>query len=315
MKRIFLLLIPFIFALFSCSESSGDQSFTILAYNMYLLFDDVNDGDEYYPFTTGSGYNTEHYKKRIELYKSFFLSDEGEADIYILLEVESERVLTDLMSGKMAKKGYKYYGIIENDSPISVGFISRHQIDSVYVHSNDGPRDILEINLFVSGEMLSIFAVHARSRTSGGDEERKSTFEHLSFLMSAKAPAVAIAAGDFNEDPRIGPDFLNAAAGLDNVLKVTGNVSQLSSDVFYAASLDSSVFDMETYYYENSWYSFDNIILSSAAFDGYGLEHSASYVVFPLDGVDEEGIPISYSLSDGFGYSDHLAVKTVLEYY
>ena len=111
MKKLIILLIPFIFLFCSCSQRSGQKSLTILAYNMYLMFDDVSDGDEYYPFNKSGGYGEDEYKKRIELYQEFFLSDEGTADIYVLSEVESEKVLLDLMSGKMGKKGFKYYGI------------------------------------------------------------------------------------------------------------------------------------------------------------------------------------------------------------
>lgn len=314
MKKMIMLLIPFIFLLFSCQQEKR-QSLSIMAYNMYLLFDDEEDGDEYYPFVKSGGYGASEYERRIDLYREFFLSDEGAANIYVLSEVESEKVLLDLMSGKMSKKGYKYYGIIDDNNPISVGFISNIPIVDVKVHSNNGPRDIIEMTFFFNGGSVTLFALHAKSRLDGGEKERASTFEHLSLLMRQRSPSLVIAAGDFNEDPRYGESFLDVEACHDNPLKVTGKASHLKGDVFYAPVLDASLSSMETYYYEGRWYAYDNILLNSAAFDGLALEYVTSLVVYPKDGVDEMGIPVPYDISTGKGYSDHLAVKTILEYY
>ena len=312
MKRLFLLLIPFFILLSSCSQDKADRGLSILAYNMYLLFDSNEDGDEYYPFTHSGGYGSAEYESRIRRYRDFFLSDEGEADIYILSEIESEDVLVDLMKGKMRRKGYKYYGICSYDTPISVGFISRIPVKDVKVHSNDGPRDILEIEFIINGSLIKIFTIHAKSRLDGGQEERRSTFEHLSYLMSRSYPSLSIAAGDFNEDPRQGPDFLRSDAGLDNPLKVTSSVDDLLPSVFYSPSLDGG---LDTYFYQERWYSYDNIILSAAAFDGIGLEYVTSYVVYPEGAVDELGRPIRYEVQNNAGYSDHLAIKCILEYH
>ena len=96
---------------------------------------------------------------------------------------------------------------------------------------------------------------------------------------------------------------------------MSGDVSSLSPSVFYAPSLDVSQDADGTYYYDGRWYSYDNILLSSAAFDGTALEHACSFLVYPEDGVDDDGIPVRYDVKTNFGYSDHLAVKTILEYY
>lgn len=315
MKRLIILLIPFIFIFASCSERAEQKSLSILAYNMYLMFDDVSDGDEYYPFTRSGGYGEDEYRKRIALYQDFLLSDDALSDIYILSEVESEKVLLDLMSGKMSRKGFKYYGILDNNSPISVGFISRIPIFDVKVHSNNGPRDIIEIDFIFNGSFVSLFALHAKSRVGGGEEERMSTFEHLSFLMRGCHPSLAIAAGDFNEDPRTGPYFIDALADPDAPLTVSGDEHCLSPGIFYCPSLDEDQDAYGTYYYEGRWYSYDNILLSLAAFDSSELEHLHSTIVYPPDGVDPSGVPVRYDIITNSGYSDHLAVKTTLGYY
>ena len=314
MKILIALLIPFFILLSSC-RVERDESLSILTYNLYLMFDDVEDGDEYHPFTKSGGYTKEDYHRRIEKYLDFFLSDEGSADIYVLCEVESEKVLKDLISGKMYKKGYKYYGILDDTGPISVGFISRIPIENVLIHSNDGPRPILELRFFFRGNEVRLFAIHAKSRLDGGDEERWSTFEHLSHLMTRSHPSLVIAAGDFNEDPRRGESFSDVTAALSSPLHVTGDPVLLESDVFYAAILDPAFPSLETYYYDDLWYAYDHILLGQAAFDALSLEHSYTAVVYPPGAVDEAFRPLRYDVETGEGYSDHLAVKTVLRYY
>ena len=314
MKILIALLIPFFILLSSC-RVERDESLSILTYNLYLMFDDVEDGDEYYPFTESGGYTGEDYHRRIERYRDFFLSDEGSADIYVLCEVESEKVLKDLISGKMYKKGYKYYGILDNISPISVGFISKIPVENVLIHSNAGPRPILELRFFFRGSQVSLFAIHAKSRLDGGEDERWSTFEHLSHLMTRSYPSLVIAAGDFNEDPRYGEAFSDVSSALPSPLLVTGDLALLGSNVFYAAALDPAFPSLETYYYDDVWYSYDHVLLGQAAFDALSLEHSYTAVVYPPGAVDDAFRPLRYDVETGEGYSDHLAVKTVLRYY
>lgn len=312
MKRLLLLLITLIFLLLSSCKNEERKSFSILSYNMYLFFDDEETGNEYYPFVSSAGYGEQEYKKRIRLYQDFFLSDIGEADVYALQEIESEKVLKDLMSGRMARKGYKYYAISNINSPISVAFISRIPIKDVKVHSDLGPRPIIEIVLYINNEEVRIFNIHAKSQIDGGYEERFSSFSHLSRLLSSSS-SLSIAAGDFNEDPRIGPSFVDAATGLDAPLLVTGDRGLVSNTVFFAPSLSEAA-DMSTYYYEGSWYTYDNMIFNSAAFDGFSLEYESAYIVYPPSALNDDGTPKIFSIDTQSGYSDHLALKCIFTY-
>ena len=295
-------------------EDPGGKSLTIVSYNMYLLFDDIEDGDEYYPFNESGGYTEEAYSKRLDLYRKFFLSDIAEADIYILSEVESEKAIIDLLSGELANKGYKFYSISDSNNPISVVFFSRIPVNDIKVHSNSGPRNILELELFIFGEKVCIYGIHAKSRIDGGEEERKSAFSHLSSLMQDNGLSLSIAVGDFNEDPRYGENIADVQALPDAHLKVTGDPLLTSYNVFYDPALDPENGDMSTYYYDGKWYAYDNVLLSSAAFDGSGLEYAYAEVIWPEDGISADGVPLKFDIEAMEGYSDHLALKVRLDY-
>lgn len=310
-----ILIVPFIFLICSCSPDVKGHGFSILTYNLYLLFDNEDDGDEYYPFTLSNGYDEELYFDRIEKYASLLCSEEYRADIFVFQEIESDKVLEDLIKAGLAKYGYKYYGIIDNNNPISVGFISNIYPKSIFIHESSGPRPIIELEFIISGEMVSVYMLHAKSRLDGGSIERKDQFEHLSYLMERSSPSLSIACGDFNEDPRFDENLSDFSYGKSAALCVTGDESSVSSGVYYSASLDQSVPSMDTYYYEGRWYSYDHILVNRAAFDGYGLDLEQVKVLSPPEVLDIDGLPVRFDIETGLGYSDHLAVKALFRYY
>ena len=308
-------MVPFLFLLFSCSPDAKSRGFSILTYNLYLLFDDKDDGDEYYPFTLSGGYGEEHYLDRIEKYASLLCTEEYRADVFVFQEVESAKVLEDLIKAGLAKHGYKYYGIADNDNPISVGFISRISPKSISIHDSSSPRPIIELEFIISGEMVCVYMLHAKSRLDGGLKERKEQLEHLSYLMERSSPALSIACGDFNEDPRFDENLSDFSYGLSPALCVTGDADSVSSDVYYSPTLDNAVPSMDTYYYEGRWYSYDHILSNGAAFDGYGLELEQMKVLSNPEVVDSSGLPMKFDIETGLGYSDHLAVKAFFRYH
>ena len=300
--------------LISCMGDLPQGGIQIVTFNTQTLFDDVEDGDEFSPFTRAEGWNSTHYAQRLERLREAVRSS-LDADIIFLQEVESDRVLDDLLDQSLRRRGYRYYCVADDSSPISVGFISKIPVENVRSHSNAGPRPILELRFFFRGSQVSLFAIHAKSRLDGGEDERWSTFEHLSHLMTRSYPSLVIAAGDFNEDPRYGEAFSDVSSALPSPLLVTGDLALLGSNVFYAAALDPAFPSLETYYYDDVWYSYDHVLLGQAAFDALSLEHSYTAVVYPPGAVDDAFRPLRYDVETGEGYSDHLAVKTVLRYY
>lgn len=299
-----------VISLFLCSCTQEGRSISIASYNCYAFFDSRDDGYEYEGFRYSDGYNEIRYGKRIDSY-SRFLSRYIDADIIILEEVENSLVLVDLLEAGLRKRGYRYYGIAD-DRPLAVGFISRIRPSSVTIHSPQSGRCILKLEFIVNGELLTVFALHAKSRIGGGGEERRAMMEYVHSLASL-CEGTVIVAGDFNTDPESGEDALSKSPG--SAFPVTGDQGQVSGSVYYALSLDWELdLGKGTYCYEGQWSFLDNILAGRSLFDGAGMELAYGCVIDPEEAKDTLSRPRAYSVRTGIGYSDHFAIKAVLEY-
>lgn len=306
-----VLAILFLLAVSCTQPSLDDSTFSILTYNAYLLFDDTNDGDEYFPFNKDGGYDENKYRKRISLISSALRS--MDATLIVLEEIESEKVIIDLINAGLYKSGYKYYGFIDTDIPISVAFISKIPVNDVSVHSLEQMRPVLEVNLDFRSDSITVYALHAPSRLGGPDaeEKRRELFEYISFLLSS-SDSLAIAAGDFNEDAGKSSLISIPSSGFDSPLYVTADEGNVSSSVFFCPTVSS--FYAGTYCYEDKWYFFDNIIFTSHAFDGSMLEYQGTVIYDNPPYTDSSGRPQKYEIKTDSGYSDHLAVKVIFRY-
>ncbi len=318
MKYIALSL--FLIVLASCHEPIPETVFEVTAYNAYAFFDDYEDGDEYEGFTRRDGYDGEAYITRVKETAILLGREFSSSDVIVLSEIESSTVLEDLLEAGLKEKGFRYYGIAENDNgPLFVGFISRCEPIFLAVHNTPGCRPMLEA-VFLSGEeRVRLYGLHFRSRFSGGEDERRSQAEHLAFLMERNA-GISIALGDFNTDPSVhGTPFSIYPVDYnpDNPFHVTGDPSRAGERIYYSPFLDSDVIVGEkgTYFYEGRWYCFDNILLSSACWDGSGLEFEKAEVRTVMNMKDNGGRPMPYDVSTGFGYSDHFPVTVRLRKY
>lgn len=306
-----LFMLPLVFFVFSCSQEIGKEV-TILSYNLYLMFDDRLDGDEYPPFDNES-YRKKDYARRIGLYAKA-LRSEMAADIMIFQEIESKKVLEDLINAGGLGKETLYYGFLEENNPISVGYISRYPIKYTAIHKTSSPRSILELGFDIGGEDLVIFCIHAKSNVGGGDEERGLLFEELSYLLEEKGDGLCLAVGDFNEDPLLGTSFTDERRGLDSALVVTGDRNRVDMDRPYCLSLDASLDCSGSYYYEDGFVSLDNMLFNYFAFDGMSLDFKTATLVSPLGGQDYLFRPKRYDMETGEGYSDHFALIARLGY-
>ncbi len=314
MKKLFFV-IPLFLCLMSCRMYSDNAVLSILSYNLYLMFDDVESGDEYSPFRKEDGWSSDLYRNRVDGLSDLLSKEEYRSDIMLFQEVESCKVLEDLIDAGLGAYGPYYYGIIENISPISVGYISKYRPIAVRIHSSSSPRPILELEFLIGGERISVFCLHAMSRLDdGGYDERRDLFSLLSVLLMENSDRLCIAAGDFNEDPATGSAFCDVERGEGSgVLHATGKTDLVDVDVFYTAALDSSMDCYGTYYYE-SFESFDHILLNSFAFDGAGYDFANAEVLIPPGGTDELGRPVRYVPLEKTGFSDHFAVRAELVY-
>ena len=290
-----------------------EKVLTILSWNMYLMHDDVETGHEMAPFISSMGYGADQYRQRIRKTVDILSTKEYEADIILLQEIESEKVLKDMLEAGLNRNGYRYFGLLENNSPITVGYISRYMPIETHIHSSLEDRPIMELVFSVSGERIHVFNLHARSRISGGYRSRREMFILLDQLMKDRSGHLAIAVGDFNDDPFISDIFCDPERSCSCVLPVVGEMERVDFGLYYTPTLDSAYKCRDSCYWQD-FKTFDHVLLSDMAFDGRGYDFSFATLLIPPEGADADGIPIKYTPESGLGVSDHFALKTELKY-
>ncbi|MDD3823375.1 MAG: endonuclease/exonuclease/phosphatase family protein [Sphaerochaetaceae bacterium] len=315
---------------------SDDGSVMVMTYNVQNLFDQFVSGNEYPEFTPEGGWSADAYRIRLERTAQAISQGHGRIpDVVLLQEVEHERVLQELVETHLAKWGFRWYAATdERDSPVQLGMVSRYPIVESVSHRVHGSRPILEGTVDLGNEYLTILNVHAKSR-KGGIEETEQQRMDTSRAIAARAKEVLAAnpfravmvAGDFNESadaaireegfdhalvPLDSPDCARQSYG--GSLPVTGAVPPQGA--WYTWWLDRSMTLMAkspgSYLYQGVWETYDQLLLSPAFFDGYGIEFLNGMVGAHAPLTDDGGHPAAYDGRTGKGYSDHLPVSVIL---
>ena len=310
MKYIFIILITL--CLFSCNNDLKVEknSLSIITYNLYNLFDDIDDGYEHSSFRPHSGYTARDFQKRVELYSNLFKSEEFEADIIFLQEVESERVLEALLNDSLRRRGYAYYGLARVDNiPTTVGFISKIKPNEVQIHDSGSSRPFMSLTLFKNGSLYRIFSLHAKSNLGDEEEnkkERRLMARHLKGLINKDENVIIL--GDFNTVIS-NDDLLSFSDSVDSIF-VCNDINNINDNAFYDATEDSyyPLNSEGTYNYNGSWYFYDKILISNNIVD----TKKYSFRVLNLPSVSKDGFPLAYDNSSESGYSDHFALKLTL---
>lgn len=312
MKYAILSLL--ILSLSSCHPYPGDNQIEITTYNAFAFFDDYEDGNEFDGFSRSDGYDGAAYRTRIKQTAILLGTIYSSSDIIILQEIESIAVLEDLLKAGLDKKGYRYYGLAEDDeNTLFVGFISRISPLRVSIHDSIGCRPIIEIVLNIGGEIIHIFGVHFKSRLNGGDEERDEQSRHLARLFEMNSDSLCIAAGDFNTDPTVHDSPFSLFPECycpDNAFHITGDPSQSAPFVYFSPlhDPDAVLGEEGSYFHDGYWYCYDALYLSSCCWDGKGLEYDGIEIRTERTMKDRGGRPFPYDVSTGYGYSDHFPV-------
>ncbi len=305
--------------LISCMGDLPQGGIQIVTFNTQTLFDDVEDGDEFSPFTRAEGWNSTHYAQRLERLREAVRSS-LDADIIFLQEVESDRVLDDLLDQSLRRRGYRYYCTADDSSPISVGFISKHKPLSVTVHGIEEERPILRAEFLIDGNQLTVYCLHAKSNL--GDEDgnraaRKDLASLLNSLVVDDAGPVVIL-GDFNSMPRADTlDMLAVVGALDSSsimaassLPVSHRREGLDGITFYDPMLDPLVplGADGTYWYQGRWYDYDRVLLDDDA-----LRAHPDFSVEIITWNNDNGFPEAYEGEGRWdGFSDHFPLRLCL---
>jgi hypothetical protein len=319
---ILLLVIPF---LFSCKGNVEADGFVICSYNVQNMMDATLDGTEYEEYRPSEFWTEEMYRTRLQRLGRFLSSSRmRQCDLFVLEEIENERVLSDLVRLYLARWGYGYYAAVKGEgSAIAVGIISRKEPSVVRSHGVIGGRPVLEAVFPSEAGEVVVLALHARSRIDDDSEETR--LECMRTVRAVKADhpdALVLACGDFNEDP----DACLASSGQTafvlahhpsaplfnerGSLVVCGERELVSKDIWYDPFLDDTLsFSAPgTYWYDGSWHRYDHIIGGERLFDGAGWEFLDFSVCAAFELLQTDGRPYAWDKKLLSGYSDHLPV-------
>ena len=193
------------------SETKSDH-LTVISWNVQNLFDGKDDGFEYTDFQTGSGWNREKYKARLEKITAAFKGENGiKADIMALVEVENRGVIRDLADKTFLDYPWSFFAGNENNS-VGLGVLSILPITETRVHSihsGDGsiPRPVAEVWVDTGEGPLVLLVCHWKSKLEG-DEKTESTRRFAAALIARRLAEIdaekpgtpVIILGDLNEN-------------------------------------------------------------------------------------------------------------------
>lgn len=318
-------------------DGTSGGRYTFLEYNVQNLFDTQLTGNEYPEFLPDAPYwNERRYLDRLSrLSAVIFSACEGGPDVVVLCEVESTKVIHDLVDLYLFRLGYTEFAISGDSwSPIQTAVLSRRPILEARRHSPTAGgkvyRSILDVTLDIGPRGLRLLAGHWKSRA--GNEEDGSSGRRAASMLTAellRANAAlggppALVVGDLNanwDEATVLPSSraslaLPGAAGGQGLLELAGEYPRLSREkpvLFSPWPAWTANGGGGSYYYQGAWETIDHflvdpgIVEDSAAYDaGLGLVY-AGFLVFRGDKlVDREGRPERYVQRSSWGYSDHL---------
>lgn len=303
---------------------STKESIYCVTYNAQTFFDAIEDGREFSEFKGNkTKWSAETYKKRLER-----LRQVGEIsvetlgggknrmpDIFVIQEIESERVIEDFAKLFSEGEGYKNAVFFPptGSGNFSTAIFSKFPVISYEQFkltntrfSTSGLRPLVkatvEINLGNTKQHITIFGIHWKSKKGDNTEVvRKAQQEQL--LKQVKAvfaddkDAYVLICGDFNQQ---GAEF--------DPMENLQDVWQLEVPTYSFYGIQGS------YYYNESWEDIDHIFFSHNLRDGNALElvDFAPVAVKPL--IRDNGRPNEFRLQNGGGYSDHLPLCAVLSF-
>lgn len=316
---------------------SDSDGLTIVTYNVQNLFDTLVSGSEYPEYTPEQGWSAQAYARRLE--QTGRAITQGHVcvpDILALQEIEHVGVLEDLLGGPLKSRGYQWYAVTaDSGSAIQTAVASRFPIIEARVHRGASTRSALEVKIDVGSEQIVLFALHAKSRREGVEETEALRIDLANLINDRVKELVkenpllpVVIAGDFNEsadsyfreDEGFQTALVPVQAADSQAYKRLGSFivggSTPTEGGWYTWWLDSSQTLMNTvegsYWYGGVWESFDQILLSPAFFDSYGLEFSRGYVGMNSQLLDDDGHPDRWNVQKKSGISDHLPVAVTL---
>ncbi|MCK4661525.1 MAG: endonuclease [Bacteroidales bacterium] len=339
---IYILLVLFFTNKIYCqqNDSTIENEFTIVSYNIENLFDTINDPDKLdEDFTPNGKYKWTSKRYNIKINKiAKVLQSINSAElpeIIGLVEIENKEVLKDLISNKNLIKGK--YEIISEESPDRRGidvailyrkdefkYITHKAIPVSYPFSpNSRTRDILYVKGVASQiDTFHIFVNHWSSRR-GGQEKSEIKRIHSAKILRNSIDSIfklnlnskIIIIGDFNDNPTNKSIFY--------ILKANNKRKNYEPTELYNLLYDKhDTINTGTYLYKNNWDMLDNLIVSQSLLKtskGYYTNYNGGHIYKPIwicytnknTGIKHPNRTYIGSKYVG-GYSDHFPVYMIL---
>lgn len=316
---------------FSKSSSSEIEAFSIVNWNVQTFFDAQKDGYEYQEFLKTSDWNKDKYVLRLQRLCNAI--SQLDADIYILEELENEGIIYDI-SNQLSENGHNWnqkrfwnYSFFAKpqDSAIGIGILSRYPLHDAKTHDMNiqilsqkqpSTRYMLEVTASVNNQPIKILANHWKSK-SGGEEKSEIWRDWQESLLGQRLKELyldencnsVIICGDFNRDAS---DFICNTKNTIGYIEDERNTILRYADFGYSdyISINNPWFsengyyktEVGSYFFNDLWERIDNIF----AFGNLKISEFGPSTSGPWASV--KGYPVSYWISSGDGYSDHLPI-------
>lgn len=307
----------------SCSiEPSGKNHLSLATWNVQTFFDGKKDGCEYSDFMKGDNWSIEKYEVRLN--RLCNVITQLDCDVIVLEELENEGIIYDI-SNRLAgnawnqKKNWNYACFAKNPgSSIGCGILSRFELSDLKIHNLDirtiekqpSMRPIMEVTINSGNKKVQLFVNHWKSKSGGAEESEIWRDLQENLLCSCinnleEENPYFLICGDFNRDVL---EFRKTEKGIVNLR--CGNYG-CKDELLNSCWFDSDgnlISGQGSYYYKDNWERIDHIFTSQ----NFVLEN---FEVFSNgEWCTEEGIPKSYKIFTGEGYSDHVPLKALLSY-
>ena len=319
MKNFLSAFVFIAVSLTSCSArgKNNSESINIICWNVQTFFDGSDDGIEYRDFRKSSGWNEDLYRIRLERLCRFIKTNE--ADIYVFIEIENEKIVYDISNflseqSWQSSKRLEYAAFSKNsDSPIGCAVISRCPLSDIKQHSLDirtenskmpSMRPIMELTVDTGNKRLTLFVNHWKSKYGGAKKTevwRNAQESLLSELIKNRLEndCAIIACGDFNRD-------ITEFICVDDTVNLRGEY--LNVPVISAWLSDGGNYETGSYYFNGGWEKIDHFFAAGNAIIKDFTPMSEG------EWTDSNGIPKSYRSYSKSGWSDHLPIKCTVDF-
>ena len=346
-------VVSFMNCLFGCGlgfeNVHANSGITLVTWNVQTFFDGVKHGCEYDEFKKSSNWNQEKYLER--LHRLCDAIAELDADVFVLQEIENEAVIQDIcnqLAGRNWNAGknwnYSCFAKPENTA-IGCAVLSRfelsemkvHDLD-VRIHSKNQPslRYLMKVNVNIGGKDFVLMVCHWKSKSGGSlqteiwrdwNESVLATQLQQTLELDGVGNLPVVICGDFNRDVREFIPFSkadewakadadvceNTKTGVDsaNILLRAAGIERKEEVTVYSPWFtdDGELFcNTGTYFYKNNWEYIDQIFCKG----NIRITEFSPCTNGPW--ITGGGLPFSYKIYNGNGYSDHLPLKCKISF-